>query len=1125
MTTDPQPHAGLSVAEKRALVARLLKQKAEAQAARARPDASAVHRLFEAQARLAPDAVALTHAGLTVTYRDLDARANRLARHLVGLGVGPDARVGLCLRRSPELVVAILATLKAGGAYVPIDPAYPASRIAFMIEDADAPVLLTQEELRGTLPASDARVVCVDTAELGDDDSPPDVAVSPGHLAYIIYTSGSTGRPKGAMIAHKGLTNYLLWAAKAYRVAEGVGSPVHSSASFDLTVTSLLAPLVAGRRVDLLDEGLGVEQLAQALRDHRDYSLVKITPAHLQLLGRQLDPNDVAGRTRAFVVGGESLTAEHVAFWREHAPDTVLINEYGPTETVVGCCIQQVGGEADGPTIPIGKPIASTRMYVLDARMRPVPPGVTGELYIGGAGVARGYLNRPGLTAERFVPDPFGKEPGARLYRTGDLGRWRADGLLECLGRIDHQVKVRGYRIELGEVEAALSGLPGVGEAAVIAHDDAVGEKALAAYVAPRPGEPAPTANDLRAALREALPEYMVPSTFVLLDRLPLTANGKVDRDALPDPVAAREDDGTGYVPPRGPVEEALVGLWGEMLGRERIGVHDNFFDLGGHSLIATQLVARLRDVFAVEPPLRGFLEAPTVAGLSRLIEQEMAAGAGLLAPPIARVDRTVPLPASSSQRQLWFLDQLEPGGVAYNIPTAVRLTGELDADALRRALDAVVERHEILRTAFVSDGGVPFQVVQPPAPIPMPSTDLSGLDPEAREAEVLRLVAEEARIPFDLARGPMIRARLIRLDAAEHVACVTMHHIASDGWSIGVLIREIGAIYEATRLGEPSPLPEPGLQYGDYAAWQADWLRGEALQKLVDYWSGRLAGVPALELPTDRPRPAVLGDKGGQRTTSIPGELVAGLRALGRAEGATLYMTLLAAFQVLLHRYTGQHDIAVGSPIAGRTRSELEGLIGFFMNTLVLRGDLSGDPTFRAFLGRVRAEALGAYAHQDLPFEHLVGTLQPDRDPSRAPIFQAMLVLQNAPMAVPSSPGLEIAVLDTNSGTAKYDLTLIAVETAEGLDATLEYSADLFDPATADRMLGHLRTLLEAIVADPDRPVADLPMLTEAEQNALLGRWDDPADEEDGFDPESEDDLDAMLAELADAGPEDSPQ
>ena len=1112
----------LSPDQKRALLAKLLREK---NADRDRETGACVHRQFEAQASRVPDAPALTCGGATLTYGELNARANRLAHHLRALGVGLEVLVGVCLERSFDMVVGLLAVLKAGGAYVPLDPSYPPERLAYLVGDAGVPVLITREALLGRLEGHEAYAVCLDrprdrSAIAALPDSNPRAGTRPDHLAYVIYTSGSTGSPKGAMVVHRGLANYLAWAARTYRVGEGQGAPVHSSFSFDLTVTSLFTPLISGRRVDLLDESLGVEQLAEALRRNGDYSLVKITPAHLQMLGEQLVPEEAAGRTRAFVIGGEALTAEHVAFWRAHAPDTVLVNEYGPTETVVGCCVQVV--PRDGPvgaSIPIGRPIAQTQLYVLDARMRPVPVGVAGELYIGGAGVARGYLNRPALTAASFVPDPFGDRSGARLYRTGDLARWRPDGVLEYLGRVDRQVKVRGYRVEPGEVEAALSAHPSVREAAVVPRDDATGGTALVAYLAYRDVNAlAPGPAELRQWLLQSLPDYMVPSAFVMLDALPLTPNGKVDRDALPDPEGIATAGGAPYVAPRGPVEDALAAVWGELLGRDRVGVHDNVFELGGHSLMVARVLARVRDLFGVEPPLREVMERPTVAGLARLVERALAEGSGPVVQPITPVDRAGPLPASFAQQRLWFLDRLEPGSPLYNIPTAVRLAGDLDVAALGRALSEVVRRHEVLRTTFADDGGVPRPVIGPAVDVPLPVVDLSALPAEVREAEALRLVAEESARSFDLARGPLLRAMLIRLAPEEHLAVVTMHHIASDGWSIGVLITELTALYEAFRTGAPPPLDELAIQYADYAAWQRSWFQGLALESHLGHWRDRLGGVPDLELPADRARPASPSHRGGLRHADLPAGLLADLRALGRAEGATLFMTLLAGFEVLLHRYSGQSDFAVGTPIAGRGRTELEGLIGFFVNTLALRADFSGDPSFRTLLRRVRQEALGAFAHQDLPFEQLVGVLRPDRDPARPPIVQVMFAMQNAPLPPLRSPGLEVTVLESSSGTAKFDLTLFMTETDDGLRATMEHSLDLFDAATVDRMLAHLRTLLEGAVAAPDRPVGALTMLSEAERRALVGEAemagpDGWAGDADGL---SDDDLDAMLTDLS---------
>ncbi len=1115
MSESPERSAAVSPEAKRALLARLLREKSGA----ANGDASSsfVHKMIDAQASRTPDGVAVAGGDRRLTYRELAHRSDGFAARLRAGGIRRGDRVAVALDRTPELVVALVGVLKAGAAYVPLDPTHPRARLAYQLDDARASLLLTTRALRDALPDCSARVICLDApAEAGGpvDASPAaPSALSPDDLAYVLYTSGSTGRPKGAMITHRGLSNYLGWASRAYEAGAGHGAPVHSPISFDLTVTSLFAPLVSGGRVDLLEDGPGVEALADALLADPGYSLVKLTPAHLDLLAHRLGPGGAAGRARFFVVGGEQLTADQVAFWRQHAPETAIINEYGPTETVVGCCTFRVpaDGELAG-AIAIGKPIAQTKLYVLDRLMRPVPLGVAGELYIGGAGVARGYLGRPGLTAEKFVPDPLSGVAGARLYRSGDLARWRPDGQLEFLGRIDGQVKVRGYRIELGEIEAVLRDDPAVRAAAVVAREDTPGEKRLVAYLATDAGRGL-DAEPIRARLREALPEYMVPAAFVGLDALPLSPNGKVDRDALPAPEAIRASAGAAYAPPRGPVEEAISGMWSELLAVDRVGVHDHFFDLGGHSLLATRLLARVRGTFAVETSLREFLDQPTVAGLARLVDRELAAGSGLEAPPMRPSPRGGPLPASFAQQRLWFLDQMDPGSPLYNVPLAVHLDGPLDVAALRRAIHEVVRRHEVLRTTFASDGGVPTQVIAPTLDVPVEVADLSGLPEPERQAEASKRVEAEARRPFDLARGPLVRAGLLRLADREHIAWVMLHHIASDGWSLAVLTREVAAAYEAFRLGRPSPLPEPTLQYADFAAWQRGWLSGDVLDRHLAYWTGQLAGVPDLELPTDRPRRAHSACPGGRRSVELPRSTLDELRAIGRQEGATLFMTILAAFDVLLGRYSGQADFAVGTPIAGRTRSEVEDLIGCFINSLVLRADLSGDPSFLELLRRVRASALGAYAHQELPFERIVSALQSDRrEVGRTPLFRCMFALQNAPPPPLESTDMVLRPLDLETGLAKFDLTLFAVETEAGLDLSMEYDADLFDGATVDRMLGHLRVLLDGIAEDPGRRVGLLPMMTEAERRGLMADDGEPDDLSGLSDAE----VDAMLSGLS---------
>ena len=1101
---------GLSADEKRALLSRLLAEKGKNNG---RPAGRGAHHLIEAQSARTPEAVAVVFGDRLLTYRELDARANRLAHRLRSLGVGPEILVGICLERSPEMVVGLLGVLKAGGAYVPLDPAFPPGRIAMMLDDAGVRVLLTQRDLRESLDAGDAEVVCLDSDRSGIEeaaDTSPGVAVSPENLAYVIYTSGSTGKPKGVQVPHGALTNFLASMAGLLGVTDRDALLAVTTLSFDIAALEIYLPLTVGARVEIAPRDVAADGARLADRLARgDVSILQATPATWRLL---LEGGWSGTPGLSILCGGEALPRALAD--RLVDKGKVLWNLYGPTETTIWSSLAKVG--PGGDPVTIGRPIAQTQLYVLDARLLPVPVGVTGELYIGGAGVARGYYGRPGLTGERFLPDPFGKVPGARIYKTGDLARWRSDGTLECLGRADHQVKIRGFRVELGEIEAALARHPSVRESAVVAREDATGEQALFAYVAFREGMAAP-ASDLRRWIGEGLPDYMVPSAFVALDALPLTPNGKVDRNALPAPDQGSEA-GLDYVPPRGPIEEALVGIWGDLLGRDRVGVRDNFFELGGHSLFATQLLARLRDTFAVEPTLRDFLDDPTVAGLSRLIDRELAAGSRLQDPPIDRVDRDGPIPTSSAQQRLWFLDQLAPGDASYNIPSAVRLKGDLDVPALGKALNEVVRRHEVLRTTFAAEGGVPHQLIAPDLDLTLAVEDLRTIEESDREDESRR-IEEEARTPFDLAAGPPLRARLLRLADREHILLVTMHHIAADAWSIGVLIRELAALYDAYRDGKPSPLPEPTIQYADYAAWQRTWLQGDAIRAQLDYWTDRLAGLPTLELPTDRPRPPAMSGRGGARTIVVPKALVDELKALGRKEGATPYMTLLSAFLVLLHRYTCQADIAVGSPIAGRTRSELEGLIGLFVNTLVLRGDLTGDPSFRELLRRVRKAALGAYAHQDLPFEQIVGALlHPGRVAGRTPLFQVMFALQNAPLPPPRGAGLELEILETMSGTAKFDLTLFATETAEGLQLLIEYAADLFDAATIDRMLGHLATLLGSIVAAPDGSVGSLAMLTEEERRLLLRQPDDPGMELDGL---SAEEVDSMLAVLS---PQDGP-
>ncbi|HIK04822.1 MAG TPA: amino acid adenylation domain-containing protein [Trichormus sp. M33_DOE_039] len=1468
------------------------------------PSELCLHQLFEAQVQRTPNAIAVVFADQYFTYSQLNARANQVAHYLQSLGVGTEVLVGICAERSLDMVVGLLGILKAGGAYVPLDPAYPRDRLEYLLADSQVPVLLTQSHLLEILPEHE-QAICLDTdwqAISQHSQANPVSQVKSTNLAYVIYTSGSTGKPKGTMILHQGVVNYLSWCTEAYAVAEGYGAPVQSSFAFDATITSLFSPLIVGGQVVLLPEKQEIEALCSVLRSKHHFSLVKLTPAHLELLNQIIPPAEAAGQTNAFVIGGEALLGKTLQFWRQNAPATRLINEYGPTETVVGCCIYEVPDDTsltDG--VLIGRPIANTQLYILDEYLQPVPIGVRGELYIGGAGVGRGYLNRPELTQEKFIPNPFDNSQWHRLYKTGDLARYRPDGNIEYLGRMDNQVKVRGFRIELGEIEAALTQHPEVRETVVITREDIPGDKRLVAYVVPNSqdsdrtdstlvnefeseqlsqwqqvfndsysqsatdadptfniigwndsrtgllipkeemrewvestvyrileGQPkrvleigcgtgmllfriAPqcdcyygtdispqalryvqqqitqmggnwsqvklaqrsaenfhgvetggfdavvlnsvvqyfpsidylmqvienavqaiaskgfifigdirslplleafhasvqlaqsppslstgdlkqriqrhltqdselvidpafftalqqrfpqishvqiqvkrgqyhneltqfrydvtlhigntvtptvvpqwldwqqdqltlpllqelltksasailgirnipnrrlqtemklldllaslpenatvgelqkelgTANSsidpeefwqwetelsyqvhinwsetdkgnydvvfvrdhqnilpifdhsqtikpwsnygnnllqgqltrklvpqLRSFLKDKLPGYMMPNAFMLLPALPLTPNGKVDRVALPVPNLELSRT-VSFVPPRTAEEEIIAAIMAEVLGLEEIGVYDNFFDLGGHSLLATQVISRLQEAFPVELPLRCLFEAPSVVELDQFIANLRQVGTGLTATAIAPVPRTgEPLPMSWAQQRLWFLYQLEGANSTYNMPNALQINGELHVEALKQTLSAIVQRHEILRTSFDLIDGSPVQVINPDARLSWEVIDLRELTTDQQQAAVEKFSNEEAQKPFNLNQAPLVRATLLQLDAHSHVLLFNLHHIVADGWSMGVIIQELSTIYPALAAGQSFPLKDLTIQYADFAVWQRQWLTGEVLETKLNYWQQQLKDAPpVLELPTDKPRPVVQTFRGDRITFQLRKDLSEQLNLLSQQAGATLFMILQAAFVTLLHRYTGQDDILVGTPIANRNRKELEPLIGFFVNTLVLRNKVADNPKFSELLTQVKQVALDAYAHQDVPFEQIVEALQPERKLSHAPLFQVMFILQNAPMGNLELPGLSFVPLASENVTAKFDLTLSIWETKQGLAGWWEYNSDLFESETISRMIAHFQTLLAGIVANPEARVAQLPLLTVEEQQKLFG-------------------------------------
>jgi amino acid adenylation domain-containing protein/non-ribosomal peptide synthase protein (TIGR01720 family)/FkbM family methyltransferase len=1338
-------------------------------------EAICLHELFERQVGRTQDATAVVFEEEQISFEALNNRANQLARYLRSMGVGPEVPVALLIERSLEFVVGLLAIVKAGGAYVPLDPMQPKDRLEKMLDEVRPLAALTARPFADRLANCGARVFCLDTdwglvSDLSEES--PVSEATPSNLVYLMFTSGSTGRPKAVGIEHRQLVNYLAGIGERLELAEDERFGFISTIAADLGNTALLPPLCHGGCLHVIssDRGFDGDALTEYL-GRQPVDCLKIVPSHLEALrgsprGRRLAPR------RQLVLGGEACRGELVEEILKGSPECAVFNHYGPTEATVGVLTHRARPAEKPGTVPLGRPIANTEIYLLDAHGNPVPARIPGELHIGGVCLARGYFRRPDWTASRFIPNPFSELPGARLYGTGDSCRFNAHGEIEFLGRGDRQIKLRGYRIEIGEIEAVVREVPGVQQAVVLARQDVPGDTRLVAYVAPenpasvalaarphrrlpndmmiadlndhetdyqyteifeeetylrhgielREGdcvvdvganiglatlffhsrqknlriyaiEPLPalvdilkfnvdlyaidavvlpfglsaspgdarivyypgysmmsglyadaqdeagtvrtvmrnrgragdarvrellphldeflarrftgeelscqlrrlsdvireqgidridllkvdvqkseldllrgiepedwprirqivlevhdvaarlaevrkllssegfdlvveqeasldgtdrhhvyasrdrahhvspplrntfvlpslvTASDLREYVKDKLPDYMHPGFYVLLDALPLTANGKVDRAALPSPEAAGSLRETSFVAPRTAVERELARIWSGLLRVERVGINDDFFALGGHSLLAMQLVSRVRSSFHVELPLRELFATPTVARLAEAIER---GGRGAVeAPPIELVPRDGELPLSFAQQRLWFLDQLVPDNPFYNLASAVRLAGPLDVYALKRTLKEVARRHEVLRTTFATVEGHAAQRIHPSLPILVPVADLCALTKEAREAELHRLASSEAQRPFDLRRGPLLRSQLIRLSESHHAVLLTMHHIVSDGWSQGVLIRELALLYPAFAAGSPSPLPEPPIQYVDFASWQRRWLTGDVSERQLSYWRGQLSELPVMHLPTDRPRPPIQSFRGARQVFEVPEHVAGALRALSGGEGATLFMTLLSGFQILLSRYCGLEDIAVGSPIAGRTRVETEGLIGFFVNSLVLRTDLSGDPGFRELLGRVREVALEAYAHQDLPFEKLVEELQPARDLSRDPLFQVMFALQNAPLPSVGIPsGLTLEPLHIETRTTKFDLTLVMSEWMNRLQGFVEYSTDLFDPTTLIRMVGHLTTLLRGIAASPDLRLSELGLLTKEERQQLLIEW-----------------------------------
>ena len=1109
------------------------------------PKDKCIHQLFEEQVERTPGAIAVEFADQQITYRELNRRANQLAHYLISLGIGSEKLVGTCVERSIEMVVGLLGILKAGGAYVPLDPAYPEERLRFMLEDAQVSILLTQAKLledreprpedgdpRSSISPGTLRthldpllqVVCLDrdwpwiTQQADDNPCKP---VNSNNLAYVIYTSGSAGKPKGVQIEHRSVINCL------HSLADRLGLSEHdvllavTTISFDISVLELFLPLFIGGKLVVAsrDQAVDGTALAKLLANSRATAM-QATPSSWRLL---IDTGWEGSPGFKILCGGEALPRDLAEALLKRSE---VWNLYGPTESTIWSTVHKVE-HGEGPVL-IGRPIANTRIYILDSHCQPVPIGVHGDLYIGGDGLARGYWNDPELMAERFIPDPFSDRPNARLYRTGDRARYRPDGNIEFLGRTDTQVKIRGHRIELGEIESVLMQHPAVKETVVVPFDEPASNsdnrksktenpKSLVAYVVSH-DKPEPTISELREFLKGRLPDYMIPSWFLFFDALPLTSNGKLDRSALPPPDGKQPALSHGFVEPRTEIEELVAQVWRDVLNREKIGVYDNFFDLGGHSLLATRAVARLQSNFQVNLALRKLFELPTVEALAQHIDELRRSGKGMIIAPIVPVPRNGPLPLSSSQRRVWYLHKVDPNLSAYNIPACFHIKGRLNTGALNKALNALIARHEVFRSAMVEHDGQSYQEIVSTLEIALPIIELSHLTTAQAEFEAKRLVSEDARLLHALDNPPLFRAKLVKLAPDEHFLILNFHHMIADGSSLATFYRELAALYEAAHANKPLTLSQLPVQYADYAAWQHEWLKSDAFVAQLDYWKSRLAALPpALEIPTDFEPSAAPSNRSARAVRRLSEELTASLKLFSRQNGATVFMMLFATFNILLSRIAGRDDIVIGSTIAGRNRPETDGLVGFFINALPLRTDISGDPSFTILLQRVRDACLEAYTHQEMPFDKIVEELNPPREPGRNPLFDILFNVADVSERALALTGCEVIKLAPHAPEAKFDIVLHAPETDGKIGLAAVYNTALFREARIALLLEQWVTLLDQVTSSPKRPISQLSLLTESCRAAL-------PDPTEMLDDSWEGAIHEMLTEQARLNPERSP-
>ncbi|WP_243147016.1 non-ribosomal peptide synthetase [Scytonema sp. UIC 10036] len=1058
--------------------------------------------MFASRANLTPEQFAICQGDCSWTYGELARHANAIAKFLLSHNIKPGDTVAVCGLKSFGLIASMLGVLLSRGVLLTLDSNLPRNRQQLMLEAAKAKHILyvgarrPEDSWMQEIVSVDVTSVDSDKGLLLDSEAFSNLEtvnlpeLDPDDAAYIFFTSGTTGTPKGVLGCHKGLSHFLSWQRQTFAITPQDRSAQLTGLSFDVVLRDIFLPLTSGATLCLLQDSydLRPDRIITWLERER-ISILHTVPALAQswLVGV---PQAVSLPSLRWVFfAGEPLTDTLVRQWRKFFPlSREIVNLYGPTETTLAKCFYQVPVDPSPGVQPVGLPLPETQALVLGENHTLCGIGESGEIVLRTPFRTLGYVNAPEEYQKRFVQNPDRNDKQDLLYYTGDRGRYRLDGSLEILGRLDHQVKIRGIRVELGEIQSVLGQHPGVRENVVLCREDILGEKRLVAYVVLNREQP-PTITELRNFLKQQLPEFMVPSVFMLLDKLPLTANGKVNRWALPAPDTSRPDIEGVFVAPRNQVEEDLAGIWSQILRLDCIGIQDNFFELGGHSLQAMQVIGRVRQTFGVEIPLQSLFETPTIASLASAIALKQSQG-NKEYQTITRTTNRQSSPLSFAQARLWFLEQLEPNNAAYHIPEVLRLQGDLNVSVLQQSLDAIVTHHEVLRTNFVAEDGNPVQVIREPRAVELKIYDLKAASETENSPVVQQLLQDEVQRPFDLTSDLMLRGCLIVRSPQEHILLLVMHHIATDGWSKSIVFEQLTTLYQVFVNGLPNPLPELPIQYADYANWQRQWLCGEVLKSQLNYWRQQIAGAnPVLELPTDRPRPPVQTYRGAKQSFLIPKDLFTSVQALSRQEGVTLFMTLLAAFQTLLYRYSGQEDILVGSPIAGRNHAETEGLIGFFVNTLVFRSNLSGNLSFRELLQKVRLTAMSAYANQDLPFEKLVQELQPERSLSYHPLFQVMFVLQNTPRQTLELPGLTVTPVEIDSLASQLDLALSIEETEQGLRGIWEYNTDLFDVGTIERLNGHFQTLLEAIVAFPEQVVGQLPMLTSAEHQ-LLSEW-----------------------------------